>query len=131
MAKVEDLAEAISDLLAKKEELRPIGKELIEELPEDTRQKIEDTLAEMTLDVAGTTEGYKVGVVAPDTRVAVPSEVAEKVKGNPEITAETLYGVPWAREWAEAIYRMATGKTPTKEEALDIIRKKLIPTIKG
>ena len=38
MAELDDLAEAVSDMLAKKEELRPLGKEIVEELEPEQRK---------------------------------------------------------------------------------------------
>lgn len=127
MENPEDFAEAVSDLLARKEELKPIGKELVESLGKEQRKELADALTEMTLDLIPS--GYKNAEIGPNTEVAIPPEVAEK-SGNPELTAEDLYHVEWARDWARAMYEMATGEEPSKEDIMRMIREKLLPEVR-
>ena len=65
--------------------------------------------------------------MAPDTKLTIPPDVADK---NP-VTVEDLYAIDWSREWAESIYRMATGEEPSKEDVKRIIEEKLLPKIRG
>jgi len=120
---LDDVAEAVSDLLAKKEELRPLGKKLIEELPEEKRKKLSEALTEMALDTMG--EDYEVGVLAPDTKVTIPPKVTSK---NP-LTVDDLMELEWSRDWSRAMYRMATGEEPTEEDMRRIIKEKLLPEV--
>ena len=48
---LDDVAEAVSDLLAKKEELRPVGKEIAESLESEQRRELADALSQMAVDV--------------------------------------------------------------------------------
>jgi len=120
---LDDIAEVVSDLLAKKKELRPLGKKLIEELPEEKRKKLSEVLTEMALDTMG--EEYEVGVLAPDTKVTIPPEVVSK---NP-LTVDDLMELEWSHDWAQAMYRMATGEEPTEEDLRRIIKQKLLPEV--
>ena len=70
-------------------------------------------------------EEYEVGVLAPDTKVTIPPKVANK---NP-VTAEDLYNIEWSHDWAAAMYKMATGEEPSKEDIMRILKKKLMPEI--
>jgi len=120
---LDDVAEAVSDLLAKKEELRPVGKEIAESLESEQRRELADALSQMAVDVVPA--DYKAITIAPDTQISVPSEVASK---NP-VTAKDLYNIEWSHDWAEAMYRMATGEEPSKEDIMRILKEKLIPEI--
>jgi len=108
MVEVEDLAETISDLLAKKEELRPIGKELIKGLEPEQRKEIGETLTEMAVDTLG---DFKVAVIGPDTKVAIPTNELHESGYNPDELGElsvpervdVLEHVEWARDWADAM----------------------------
>jgi len=121
---LDDIAETISDLLAKKKELRPLGKEIAESLESEQRRKLADALSQMAVDVVPSE--YKAITVAPDTQISVPSEVASK---NP-VTAEDLYNIEWSHDWAQAMYRMATGEEPSKEDIMRILKEKLLPEVK-
>jgi len=120
---LDDIAEVVSDLLAKKKELRPLGREIAESLGSEQRRKLADVLSEMAVDVVPA--DYMAITLAPDTQISVPPEVANK---NP-VTAEDLYEIEWSHDWAEAMYRMATGEEPTKEDIMRILKNKLMPEI--
>lgn len=125
---LDNVAEAVSDLLAKKEELKPIGKEFVEALDEEQRKELADALTDMTIDLIPS--GYKNTKVGPNTEVAIPPEVVQKSSNPGELTAEDLYHVEWARDWARAMYKMATGEEPSKEDIMRMIREKLLPEVK-
>jgi len=127
MVDTEGYADLVSSLLEKREELRPIGRKVLESLGKEERKELASALLEMTSDVVPSS--YKNAEIGPNTRVTIPSEVTEK-SGNPELTAEDLYHVEWARDWAKAMYRMATGETPSEEDIKRIIREKLLPEVK-
>jgi len=120
---LDDIAEVVSDLLTKKKELRPLGREIAESLGSEQRRKLADALSQMAVDVVP--EDYEAITMAPDTQISVPPEVTSK---NP-VTAEDLYEIEWSHDWAEAMYRMATGEEPTKEDIMRILEKKLMPEI--
>lgn len=100
--------------------------EKIENLPEGPRKDIARKLAETTMDFMGAGAGSKVADVAPDTKLTIPPDVANK---NP-VTVEDLMQIPWSHEWASGIYKMATGKEPSEEDIKRIIREKLLPEVR-
>lgn len=100
--------------------------EIVNELPEGKRKELARRLAETTLDFMGTSAGSKVADVAPDTKLTIPPDVAGK---NP-VTVDDLYTLDWSREWAESIYKMATGEDPSEEDTKRIIKEKLLPKVR-
>jgi len=129
MVELDDLAEAVSDVLAKKEELRPLGKEIVEELEPEQRKKLYETLSEMAVDVLG---DFKVAVLAPDTKVAIPENELHQSGHNPdeleELTVpervDVLEHVEWARDWASAMAEKF-GMPETAEEREELERHAL------
>ncbi|GAI24404.1 unnamed protein product [marine sediment metagenome] len=99
--------------------------------------------AEIINEVCGT-EGSKVVAITDKgakLSFAVPPDVMDKINRNPKITleeaTETLYRLPWSREWSAGISRMVY--SPERWEAMPakereeiqkrLIKEKLAPAL--